>query len=160
MTSQTYVVQFGPFAWLNSTGTVTTVAAQAAQLEHSNALEWLERLNTKDGRANTVGTARNRWTTYLLTAPVAVVPYEVHAAHIAATAKAEGAKPAPVAEGQGTEPTEPAGEPAAPKPKGVTTLIREWVAANPQATKADTYAQFPDANRSTVNVQFGVARKG
>lgn len=53
----------------------------------------------------------------------------------------------------------PKADPAAPKRPGVTKAIYQWVLDNPQATKKDAQAAFPDANPSTVGVQFGAARK-
>lgn len=159
-TQPTYVVQVSPFAWLDANGTITTVSAHAAQFALIDANVKHAALGSRAVREAAVGSAKGQWRSYLLTAPVAVVPYAAFAERVAANARAEGGRPAPAPEGQAAGGKGQASEPAAPKPKGITTLIREWVAANPQATKAEAYAQFPDANRSTVNVQFGVARKG
>ena len=63
-------------------------------------------------------------------------------------------------------PVAPAVKPARKAPSvrptgsGTCARIHEWVLANPQATRQDAVAQFPDANPSTVGVQFGHARRG
>jgi hypothetical protein len=42
----------------------------------------------------------------------------------------------------------------------VTKQIRDWVHANPAATKAEAQAHFSHLNPGTVGVQFGAAKRG
>lgn len=54
-------------------------------------------------------------------------------------------------------------EKKAPKAKnenGACAQIRAWARANPEATKADGVAQFPDLNPSTIQIQMRKVRLG
>lgn len=50
--------------------------------------------------------------------------------------------------------------PARKSEGGACDLIRSWTRANPDATKEDALAQFPDLNPATVKIQFRKVRLG
>lgn len=151
-----YVVQIGNFAWLstfNGATCVTTSGAHAERMDEAQATaKSRDFLNHSElVIANSVLTCE--FAKLVAVLPVTVVPASELDARLAkrdGTGDRGEAKPA-------AKPADKA--PAAPKAPGVTRQIFDWVLAHPEATKADVVAAFPNANPSTVSVQFGAARK-
>ncbi len=143
-----FVVQVGHFAWLNAQGVITTSGAHAHAQGECLCAGVAKRF-THDRKA-AMANCNAKQREFYLTAPVTVVPLAELQERLAKNASPR------------TTPVAATADPAEPKPAkapGVTAQIRQWALDNPQASRADALAAFPDANPSTVSVQFGAARK-